>query len=86
MRVRRIEGNELAESCSCVFPQSDLQDGDRRRPMQGIPQLGPVSWNTGLFRKSAWMTKKQRRRIDPKKQQQSGVTAAEGILGKSREY
>lgn len=54
--------------------------------MQGTLQLGPVSWKTGLFRKSAWITKKQRRRIDPKKQQQSSVTAAEGIRGKSREY
>lgn len=24
MRVRRIEGNELAESCSCVFPTVGL--------------------------------------------------------------
>lgn len=86
MRVRRIEGNELAESCSCVFPQTDLQDGDRQRLMQGVLRLGPMSWNIGLFRKSAWITKKQRRRIDPKKQQQSSVTAAEGIRGKPREY
>lgn len=64
--MRRIEGNELAESRSCVFSQSDLQDGGRQRSKQGFLQLGPMSWKTGLFPKSVWITKKQGRTTDSK--------------------
>lgn len=79
--MRRIEGNELAESRSCVFSQSDLQDGGRQRSKQGFLQLGPMSWKTGLFPKSVWITEARKDDRLKKQQQQSTFTA-----GKSREY
>lgn len=52
--MRRIEGKELAESWSRVFPQSDSQDGGRQGWMQGF--LGPVRRETGLLVQSATET------------------------------